>query len=102
MRVSFVFALALALFGAASALAAPDRAEALAGVGRPAVAEAGLRESVASRGRHAARRHAYRRPYHAYRRPYASPRRGYYAPSFCARPHQYYYWQWWPPVCYPL
>lgn len=77
------------LFGTALAFAAPVPAQALPSVGVAAVAglETGAPvEQVRSRRTRVVKR--YRKPY--------------YAPYGCARPHQYYYWQFWPPVCTPL
>ena len=77
------------LCAAAFAFAAPVSAQALPAVGLEAVAGANtatlLGEARSRRTRVVKR-----------------TRRPYYAPYACARPHQYYYWQFWPPVCYPL
>jgi hypothetical protein len=35
-----------------------------------------------------ARKYGYRRPY--------------YVPYACSRPYQFRYWQFYPPICYPL
>lgn len=96
MRFALIPTFALA-FGAA-AFVAPDRAEAAMGIGRQSVLpvqDVQLVEEVASRKKRVAKRRIYRRPYYTHRRPY-------YVPYACARPYKYYYWQFWPPVCYPL
>ena len=78
-----------ALLGAALAVAAPLPARALPGLGLEAVAGASdisAVEEVKSRRKRVVRR----------------GRRPYYGPYACSRPYKYYYWQFWPPVCYPL
>jgi hypothetical protein len=76
-------------FAAAFAVAAPVSAQALPGVGLEAVAgadAAALIEEARSRRTRVVKRN----------------RRPYYVPYACSRPYKYYYWQFWPPVCYPL
>jgi hypothetical protein len=77
------------LCAAAFAFGAPVSAQALPSVGLGPVAgsnEPALLEEARSRRTRVVKR----------------TRRPFYAPYACARPHQCYYWQFWPRVCYPL
>jgi hypothetical protein len=86
MRATIVAAVLLC--GALS-LVTLDRASSLPGVpGRPAITKAGLIEEARAPRYRKARRYGHRRPY--------------YVPYFCAPPYQYHYWQFYPPICYPL
>jgi hypothetical protein len=91
MRFTFLLALSVAVFSGVLTLMTPQPAHALTGIDRQALAvtqDRQLVEEAASRRKRVAKRQVYRRPS--------------YAPYFCSRPYKYYYWQFWPPVCYPL
>jgi hypothetical protein len=69
-------------------LITPDTASSLPGLwASPSAASDGLLEK--------ARAPRYRKARKYYRRPH-------YVPYFCAPPYQYRYWQFYPPICYPL
>jgi hypothetical protein len=75
-------------FGVLSLVTA-DRASALPGPSaRPLAASAGLVEEARTQRYRNARKYRYRRPY--------------YVPYACSRPYQFRYWQFYPPICYPL
>lgn len=74
---------------AALSLVTADRASSLPGLtARPSAASAGLVEEARTQRYRNARKYRYRRPY--------------YVPYACSRPYQYRYWQFYPPICYPL
>jgi len=77
------------LFGGALSLITLDTASSLPGLSaRPATATAGLIEAAQTQRYRKARKYRYRRPY--------------YVPYACSRPYQFRYWQFYPPICYPL
>jgi hypothetical protein len=81
--------LAAMLLGGALSLLTLDTASSLPGLSaRPAIASAGLVEVAKTQRYRKARKYGYRRPY--------------YAPYACSRPYQLRYWQFYPPICYPL
>jgi hypothetical protein len=81
--------LAAALSFIALALATADRASSFPGLSaHPSAASAGLVEEARTQRYRNARKYRYRRPY--------------YVPYACSRPYQYRYWQFYPPICYPL
>src|SRR4029078_12267823 len=77
------------LLGGALSLTALDTASALPGLSaRPAATSAGLVEAAKKQRYRKAGKFGQRRPY--------------YVPSACSRPYQLRYWQFYPPICYPL
>ena len=81
--------LAAVLTVGALSLVTPGRASSLAGLSaHPSVASAGLVEQARTQHYRNARKYRYRRPY--------------YVPYACSRPYQLRYWQFYPPICYPL
>jgi hypothetical protein len=81
--------LAAALSFIALALATADRTSSFPGLSaHPSAASAGLVEEARTQRYRNARKYRYRRPY--------------YVPYACSRPYQYRYWQFYPPICYPL
>jgi hypothetical protein len=86
MRATMLTAL---LLGGALSLTTLDAASSLPGLSaRPVAASAGLVEEAKTQRYRKARKYGYRRPY--------------YAPYACSRPYQLRYWQFYPPICYPL
>jgi hypothetical protein len=81
--------LAAAFLGGALSLIALDTALALPGPSvQPSGPNAGLVHEAKTVRYRKAGKYRYRRPY--------------YAPYACARPYKLYYWQFYPPICYPL
>ena len=75
-------------FGVLS-LITPDTASSLPGLSEsPSAASSGLVEEARTQRYRTARKYHYRRPY--------------YVPYACSRPYQLRYWQFYPPICYPL
>jgi hypothetical protein len=72
--------LSLITFDAASSLPALSA--------RPAAKSAGLVEEAKTQRYRKVRKYGQRRPY--------------YVPYACSRPYQFRYWQFYPPICYPL
>ncbi len=78
-----------AILAAALAFAAPLPAQSLPSLGLRAIAGVGNVSAVEE-------------VKHQRKRVVKRGRRPYYVPYACSRPYKYYYWQFWPPVCYPL
>jgi hypothetical protein len=74
--------LAAMLLGGALSLLTLDTASSLPGL------SARLVEEAKTQRYRKARKYGYRRPY--------------YVPYACSRPYQLRYWQFYPPICYPL
>jgi hypothetical protein len=86
MRATMLTAL---LLGGALSLLTLDTASSLPGLSaRPVAASDGLVEAAKTQRYRKARKYGYRRPY--------------YVPYACSRPYQLRYWQFYPPICYPL
>lgn len=82
-----ILAPALLLSGVLS-LIALDTAASLPGLSARPAAGAGLVEEAKTQRYRKARKYGQRRPY--------------YVPYACSRPYQFRYWQFYPPICYPL
>ena len=83
-----ILAAALLLSGILS-LITLDAASSLPSLsGRPAATSAGLVEEAKTQRYRKAGKFGQRRPY--------------YVPYACSRPYQLRYWQFYPPICYPL
>ena len=85
MRIIVVAAVLLG----GSLLIASNKASALPGISaQPGAFSASLVQEVKTVRYRKAQKYRYRRPY--------------YVPYACSRPYRYYYWQYYPPICYPL
>ena len=80
--------LAATLLGGALSLVTLDTASSLPGLSTRPASFAGLVQEVKTQRYRKAGKYGYRRPY--------------YVPYACSRPYQLRYWQFYPPICYPL
>ena len=80
--------LAGTLLGGTLSLVTLDTASSLPGLSTRPASFAGLVQEVKTQRYRKAGKYGYRRPY--------------YVPYACSRPHQLRYWQFYPPICYPL
>jgi len=85
MRATILAAL---LLGGGLSLITFDTASSLPGLSAHPAAGVGLVEEAKTQRYRQARKYGYRRPY--------------YVPYACSRPYQLRYWQFYPPICYPL
>jgi hypothetical protein len=80
--------LAATLLGGALSLVTLDTASSLPGLSTRPASFAGLVQEAKTQRYRKAGKYGYRRPY--------------YVPYACSRPYQLRYWQFYPPICYPL
>ena len=80
--------LAATLLGGTLSLVTLDTASSLPGLSTRPASFAGLVQEVKTQRYRKAGKYGYRRPY--------------YVPYACSRPYQLRYWQFYPPICYPL
>ena len=80
--------LAGTLLGGTLSLVTLDTASSLPGLSTRPASFAGLVQEVKTQRYRKAGKYGYRRPY--------------YVPYACSRPYQLRYWQFYPPICYPL